>query len=128
LSASAVAPTEPPHAPAIAVEPEANEIASAQRQVAVEDALLWDVPDAVAVEHDAPARRLELSEQDPQERGLPRAVRPEHGEELASAELEAQVVPQLTRAEAEGQVLNADDAQRASARFSAVICRSCHCW
>jgi hypothetical protein len=57
----------------VAVESEADELASPQREVAVEHLLLRDVADAAAalarraaVDADAPCRRLEQAEQDPQ--------------------------------------------------------------
>ena len=79
------------------VEPEAHEVAPAQRQIAIEHALLRHVADAAAVDHDAPRRRLELAEQDAEERRLARTVRAEHGEELAALDLEGEVVPEDAR-------------------------------
>ena len=119
----------------MAVEPEPHEVAAAQDEVAVEDALLRHVADPVAalarraaVDHDAPGARLEQPEQDADQRRLAGAVRAEDGEELAVLELEAEPFEERALAEAEREVVDRDDAHRASAAASARACASCHCW
>ena len=112
VDARAIVAESRAEAPAVAVETEPHEVAAAERQVAVEDALLRDVADRArrsrggrpAIER-AARRRLEQPEQDPDQRRLAGAVRPEHGEELALAELEAQAVPERALAEAEREVV-----------------------
>ena len=123
LDARALVAREPPEAPAMAVEPEADEVARAQREVAVEGALLRHVADALpafarrpAVHLHASGRRLEQAEQDADQRRLARAVRAEHGEELAGLQLEAEVFPEHALAEAQAEIFDrGDGAHRASA-------------
>src|SRR5262249_56775980 len=113
--------------PAVAVEPEADQVAAAQRQVAVEDPLLGHVADPCPVELDAALGRLELAEEDPEERRLAGAVRPEHGEELAVLDIEGEVAPQLAVAEPQPEPVDRDDAH-ASARCNSRTCCSCQDW
>ena len=119
----------------MAVEAEPHEVAAAQDDVAVEDALLRHVADAVAallrrasLDHDAARARLEQPEQDADQRRLAGAVRPEHREQLAPLELEVEPFEQRAVAEPERQVVDCDDAHLASAAASARACASCHCW
>ena len=119
----------------MAVEAEPDEVAAAQDDVAVEDALLRHVADAVAallrrasLDHDAARARLEQPEQDPDQRRLAGAVRPEHREQLALLELEVEPFEQRAVAEPERQVVDCDDAHLARAAASARACASCHCW
>src|SRR5205823_3526711 len=107
---------EPADAPAMAVEPEAHEIAGAQGEVAVERALLRHVADAVtalarraAVDEHPSRRRLEQAEEDPDQRRLAGAVRAEHGEELARLEIEAETFPERAFAEAQRERVDGDD-------------------
>ena len=122
-------------APPMTVETEAHEIAAAQGELAVEDALLRDVADPrahlggqPAVDRDRAGARLEQAEEDADERRLARPVRAEHGEQLAALEREAQVAPQHAVPEAERQAFDGYDAHRASARSRLRACASCHCW
>src|SRR5581483_9405696 len=122
-------------AEAVAVEAEPDEVAAAERDVAVEDPLLRDVADAAphlcrrpARDGDGSCGGLEQPEQDPDERRLAGAVRPEDGEELAACEREVQRLPEDALAEAEREVVDLDDVQGVSARLSARSCRRCHCW
>src|SRR5262249_47592843 len=67
-------------------------------------------------------------EHDAEQRGLPRAVGPEDGEELATLEFEAEPVEERALAEAEREVVDRDDAHLTKAASSARACPSCHCW
>ena len=62
------------------------------------------------------------------QRRLARAVRPEHGEQLARLQLEAEPFEQGALTEPEREVVDGDDAHRASAAASARAWSSCHCW
>ncbi len=133
--AGAILGAEAPEAPAVAVKAEPHEIASPQDDVAVEDALLRDIADAVAAllrrasfDLDAAGGRLEQPEQDAEQRRLAGAVRPEHGQQLAPLELEAEPFEQRAVAEPQREVVDCDDAHLESAAASARACRSCHCW
>ena len=135
VDAGAILGAEAPEAPAVAVETEPHEVASAQDDVAVEDTLLRHVADAVAallrrasLHHDAAGGRLEQPEQDAEQRRLARAVRPEHGQQLAPLELEAEPFEQGAVTEPECEVVDGDDAHRARAAASARAWPSCHCW
>ena len=135
VDARAILVAEAAEAPAVAVETEPHEVAAAQDDVAVEDALLRHVADAVAallrrasLHHDAAGARLEQPEQDADQRRLAGAVRPEHGEQLAPLELEAEPFEQRAVAEPEREVVDGDDAHLARAAASARACASCHCW
>ena len=126
-SASAVAPTaasaastrapvgrrEPAEAPAVAVEAEAHEVAPAQRQVAVEHALLRDVADAVAVGRDAP---VDVGSSSPSRMRssdvLPVPFGPSTARNSPALELEAEAVAQSSRSpKRERQTLDRDDAR-----------------
>ena len=120
----------------MAVEAETHEVARAQREVAVEGALLGHIADVLSssagrlpVDEHAAGRRLEQAEQDPDERRLAGAVRAEHGEELARLQVEAEPFPERPLVEAQRELVDRDDrAHCASAAASCRACRSCHCW
>ena len=85
----------------VTVEPEPHEIATADRQVAIERTLLRHVPDIVApapgcpaVDLDFAARQPRQPEQDAQQRRLPRTVRAEHREEFAGRDVEVEMLEQ----------------------------------
>ena len=81
------------------------------------------------LDRDAAGARREQPEQDPDQRRLARPVRPEHCEELARLELEAQVLEECPHAEAQREIVDPDDAHAfASAAASARACPSCHRW
>ena len=101
---------------AVPVDAEPHQVAASNRQVAVEDALLRDIADALpplgrraALDLDPAGRRLQQPEHDPDQRGLAGAVRPEHGQQLAGLELEAEPFPEEALAEGEPQVDGRDD-------------------
>src|SRR5207249_4831588 len=90
IDAGSILRAETTEAPAVAVEPEPHEVAAAQHYIAVEDALLRDVADPVAallrrvpLDHDPARTRVEPPEQDPDQRRLAGAVRPENRQQLA---------------------------------------------
>ncbi len=135
VDARAILGAEAPEAPAVAVETEPHEVAPAQDDVAVEDALLRHVADAMAavlrrasLHHDAAGCRPEQPEQDAEQRCLPGAVRPKHGQQLAPLELEAEPFEQGAVTEPERQVVDCGDAHLARAAASARAWSSCHCW
>src|SRR4051812_36407052 len=114
----------------MAVEPEAHEVAAAEREIAVEHTLLRHVADTAALELDATGARRELPEQDAQQRRLAGAVLAEDGEELAALDVERQVAPQLALTEAQRELVDRDDrrAHPSSARWTARSSSSIHDW
>jgi hypothetical protein len=73
----------------VSIQAEPHEIADAQDDIPVEDALLRDIPDQTAalarrtaVDAHHPGRRLEQPEQDSQQRRLARPVRSQDGSSL----------------------------------------------
>ena len=131
----AILVAEAADAPAVAVETEPHEVAPAQDDVAVENALLRHIADAMAallrrasLHHDAAGCWPEQPEQDAEQRRLAGAVGPEDGQQLAPLELEAEPFEQGAITEPERQVVDCDDAHLARAAASARTWSSCHCW
>src|SRR6185295_13146951 len=88
-------------AEAVPVEAQADEVAPAQRQVRLQRLLLGYVADRRAAPPRRPpghaylARTQRLQpEQDADQRGLARPVRPEHRDELARRDIEVQAGPE----------------------------------
>ena len=96
----------------VAVQAEAHHVPDPQRHVRLDGQLLRHVPDrgvtgraGVAVEqHRAAGDRLQ-AEDDPEQGGLARAVRPDEAGELAGADAERHVAEDLPAAEADADVL-----------------------
>jgi len=128
------------HAPAVAVEPEANEIDAADPRRRVEASSLRQVADRgvrrtwCTAEHaHTPARQRQQAERHPEQRRLSRAVRSEHGDECARIDRQGDVGPDDLPAEThfglrglEGRAHPAVD--RVSAAASCRNWRSCHDW
>src|SRR3954463_14516566 len=97
------------------VEPEPHEVATPDRQTAIERTLLGHVPDVVtpapwrpAVDLDDSARQPRQPEEHTQQRRLPRSVRAEDREELARRDVEVQILEQHARAELHRRITQAD--------------------
>ncbi len=88
------------------IEPEPNQVAPAQRKLAIERPQLRDVADPVAPlarrhagDRHRAAAQVEEPQQHLQQRRLARAVGPEHREELAGAYAQVQPVPERSVAQ-----------------------------
>ncbi len=126
-------------APAVSVDAETDQVASAQRQTLVEGLLLRHVSDVGVArprrgsgDADGSARRGQLSEQDLEQRRLSGAVGTQHGDELALLHGEVQVGPQRALTERQAGVAQFDGggtAHDAPFRASASDCAVavCHC-
>jgi hypothetical protein len=97
----------------VPVEPEADEVARAEHEVAIEGTLLRHVADALpafsrrpAVHSHASCRRLKQAEQDAKERRLTGSVRAKHGEELAGLQFEGEMFPQHALPEAQSEIFD----------------------
>src|SRR5207249_9142262 len=89
--------TEPP---AMAVDPEAHEVPTAEREIGVEVGALRDVTDPriasarrMAEDLDSPRRWRDEAEDRPQQRGLARSVRTEDRHERAGCDVERKIAP-----------------------------------
>ena len=90
------------------VDAERDQVAGAHRGACGDELLLGDVPDAavaaahgMAVQLDGSGVERLLTEDRLEEAGLARAVRSEHGDELAGVHVEVESAPQGPLAEAE---------------------------
>ena len=138
----ATRPIRPADAPAVAVEPEPDEVAAAQRQVPVEGLVLGHVPDAglprrggcprtsteplLSAVRPSTTRRSEV---------LPDPFGPRIATKLPSLEGERQVVPDLPAAEGEAWRARSGRPARSPAHepfaracSSSFIWASCHAW
>ena len=98
------------------VQAQADQVLTTQRQAAINRSVLWDVTDPVAAFGDLPAchrdgarAEWQLTEKHLQQRGLARAVGPEHRDELTGTHRQVEVVPQHAVAEGEAGALQLGD-------------------
>src|SRR3954447_1347878 len=104
----AVAGPQADNAPAVAVVAQPDEVLATHRQPALHRAVLRDVSDAFAAcayrllrHRDIARGQCELAEQHLEQRGLTGPVGSEHGDELAGAHGQVEVVPQHAVAESQ---------------------------